>query len=184
MKTTKRTVWLGALLFSLGVGCGTADSNSAVAADNLAVTASTGVSGEQLALPDADGACAKDKAGHAQPSELDQLKSLLSLTDAQVAQIQPILDATRTALESLRAQVKAGTLSAADAKVKDLALHDQQKAQILALLTADQQAKFNQLRDHHSGPFDIARLTRGARAQRRSGEPDKCAGGRRAGQDQ
>lgn len=158
MKTAKRTVWLGAVLFSLGMGCGTADSSSAIAKDTLAVTGSS-VSGEQLALPDADGPCAKDKAGPAQRSELSQLESLLGLTSDQVAQIQPILDATRAALENLRAELKAGTVGAADAQAKVMALHEQQKTQILALLTAEQQAKFTELRDHHCGPFDIARLT-------------------------
>lgn len=158
MKTAKRTIWLGVVLFSLGMGCGTADSSSAIATDTLAVTGSS-VSGEQLALPDADGPCARDKAGPAQRSELSQLESLLGLTAEQVSLIQPILDATRAALESLRAELKAGSVSAADAQAKVMALHEQQKAQILALLTAEQQAKFNQLRDHHCGPFDIARLT-------------------------
>lgn len=158
MKTTKRTAWLGALLFSLGVGCGTADSNSAVASDVLAVTGSS-VSGEQLALPDGDGPCARDKAGPVGRSELGRLESILGLSAEQIAQLQPILEATRTAMEDVRAQVKAGTLSAADAQAKVKAVHEQEKAQILALLTAEQQAKFMELREHHCGPFDIARLT-------------------------
>lgn len=158
MKTSKRTAWTFALLFTLGAGCGTVDGNGAVASDVLAVTGS-GVSGEQLALPDGDGPCARDKAGKVEPSELDRLKSILGLSADQVAQLQPILDATRTAMEDVRAQVKAGTLSAADAQAKVKALHEQEKTQILALLTAEQQAKFSMLRAHHCGPFDVARLT-------------------------
>jgi Spy/CpxP family protein refolding chaperone len=156
MKTTRLTAWLGTLVFSLGVGCGSADS--AVGTDVSAVTGSA-VSGEQLALPDGDGPCARDKAGPAARSELSQLEALLALSADQISQLQPILDATRTALEDLRAQVKAGTLSAADAEVQVKALHDAQKTKILALLTPEQQAKFTQLRDHHSGPFDLPRLT-------------------------
>lgn len=158
MKTTKRTAWVGSLIFSLGMACGNVDSGSAVGATSLAVTGSD-ISGEQLALPDGDGPCAKDGAGQVMPSELDHLTTLLGLIADQIAQLQPILDAMRTALESVRAQVKAGTLSPADARAQVRELHEQQKAQILALLTPAQQAKFTQMRDHHCGPFDIARLT-------------------------
>lgn len=157
MKTTKKvSLWFGALLLSLGMGCGTADSSS-LGSDAFAVTGSD-VAGEQLALPDGDGAGARDRAGRVQRSELERLTSLLSLTEDQIAQIQPILDATRTALEDVRAQVRAGSLSAADAKAKVKALHDEQKAKIMALLTPEQQAKFGEMRKHHCGPFDVQRM--------------------------
>ena len=160
-KTTKMlaakkiTLWLGAVLFSLGVGCGSADSS--IGSDALAVSGSD-VSGEQLALPDGDGPGARDGAGRSAPSELSRLQSLLGLSADQVAQIQPILDATRAALEDLRAQVRTGSLSPADAKAKVKALHDEQKAKILALLTPEQQAKFSAMREHHCGPFDVERM--------------------------
>lgn len=157
MKTTKKvSLWFGALLLSMGMGCGTADSSS-LGSDALAVTGSD-VAGEQLALPDGDGAGARDRAGRVQRSELERLTSLLSLTEDQIAQIQPILDATRVALEDLRAQVRAGSLPAADAKAKVKALHDEQKAKIMALLTPEQQAKFGEMRKHHCGPFDVKRM--------------------------
>lgn len=154
MKTMNRKLWLGAILFSLGLGCGDGGSLSS---DVQSITGSD-VSGEQLALPDGDGRGAMDGAGRAERSEIDRLKALLSLTDDQVAQIQPILDATRQALEAVRAQVKAGTLSRDDAHAQVKALHDAQKSQILALLTPEQQAKWSEMREHHCGPFDITKL--------------------------
>lgn len=158
MMTMKRISWVGVVLFSLGLGCGGADKSGAVASDVQAVLGST-VSAEQVALPDADGPAAKSLPGRVQPSELSELTRLLGLSAEQVAQIQPILDATRATLADLRAQVKAGTLSPADAQAQVKAAHEQQKTQILALLTADQQAKFNQIHDHHRDPFDLDRLT-------------------------
>jgi Spy/CpxP family protein refolding chaperone len=155
LSTQKITLWLGAVLFSLGIGCGNLDS--AIGSDSLAVAGSD-VSGEQLALPDGDGPGARDGAGRVGPSELSRLQSLLGLSAEQVAQIQPILDATRAALEDLRAQVRTGSLSPADAKAKVKAVHDAQKAQIMALLTPEQQAKFSAMREHHYGPFDVNRL--------------------------
>lgn len=159
MKTTKRTVFIGAILFSLGLGCGNDSAGSlTVNADVLAVSGSS-VSGEQLALPDCNGGGAMDKAGPVQRNELEDLKNLLGLSADQVAQVQPILDATRVALEELRAQVKAGTVTKADAQSQVKALHDAQKAQILALLTPEQQAKFSTMREHHADRFDLSRLT-------------------------
>lgn len=162
MKTSKISLFFGAVIFSLSMGgfgatgCGNIDTSS-LGSDVLAVTGAD-MSGEQLALPDGDGGCARDKAGRVGRDELSRLESLLGLSADQVAAIQPILDATRVALEDLRAQVKAGTLSPADAKVKGKALHDDEKAQIMAVLTAEQQAKFVDMRDHHHGPFDVKKL--------------------------
>ena len=155
MTTKKITLWFGAVLFSLGVGCGTMDSS--IGSDSLAVAGSE-IGGEQLALPDGDGPGARDGAGRVAPSELSRLQSRLNLSAEQIAQIQPILDATRAALEDLRAQVRDGSLSPADAKAKVKAVHDEQKAKIMALLTPEQQAKFSQMRQHHCGPFDVNRL--------------------------
>jgi Spy/CpxP family protein refolding chaperone len=157
MKTMNRKLWLGAILLSLGLGCGDG-SSAALGSDALSITGSD-VSGEQLALPDGSGRGAMDGAGRVERSEIDRLKALLALTDEQVAQIQPILDATRTALEAVRAQVRAGSLNREEAHAKVKALHEDQKAQILALLTPEQQAKWSDMREHHCGPFDITRLS-------------------------
>lgn len=158
MRTTKRTAWLGAILFSLGIGCGSAADDSQVASDVLAVSGSN-VNGEQFALPDGDGAGARDRAGPVQKSELAQLALLLGLSPDQIAAIQPILDATRAALEDVRAQVKAGVLSEADARARVKALHDNEKDQLLALLTPEQQTKFTAMREHHRDAFDLVKLT-------------------------
>lgn len=160
MKTKLWTRWMGICLFSLSVGCGSADSSTQEVSASVLAAVGSDVSGEQLALPDGDGAGAKDKPGRCAVSELDHLKELLDLSSDQVTQIQPILDATRTALQNIRDQVNAGTLSHADAQAQVKALHDQQRTQILALLTPEQQSKWTQMRDHHRGPFDIAGLAK------------------------
>jgi Spy/CpxP family protein refolding chaperone len=157
MKAYKRMMWFGAMLFSLGIGCGGADGASSTS-DVLSVTGGS-VYAEQLALADADGAGATDGSGRVQRSELDELPRLLGLTSDQIAAIQPILDATRAALENVRAQVKAGTLSPADARVQVKSLHDSQKQQIMALLTPEQQAKWSSMREHHCDRFDLTRLS-------------------------
>lgn len=157
MKTMNRKLWLGAILLSLGLGCG--DGGSAALGTDVQSITGSDVGGEQLALPDGNGRGAMDGAGRVERSEIDRLKALLALTDDQVAAIAPILDATRKALEDLRAQVRAGSLSKEDAHAQVGALHEAQKAQILALLTPEQQAKWTDMREHHCGPFDIARLT-------------------------
>lgn len=158
MGTTKRTAWLGAILFSFGIGCGSAADGSQVASDVLAVSGSN-VNGEQFALPDGDGSGARDRAGPVQKSELAQLTLLLNLSQDQIAAIQPILDATRAALEDVRAQVKAGVLSEADARARVKALHDTEKDQLLSLLTLEQQTKFTAMREHHCDAFDLVKLT-------------------------
>lgn len=155
MKTTLKLGFLGALVFGLGIGCG--DASSSVGEDVMAITGGS-LGGEQLALPDGEGPGARDHAGPSQRSELDELVSLLGLSAEQIAQIQPILDATRVSAEEIRAQVKAGTLSKEEGCQKIKALRDAQKAQIMVLLTAEQQAKFASMREHHHGPFDLTKL--------------------------
>ena len=154
MKTSLSLGFVSALLFGLGIGCG--DSLS-LGSDVMAITGGS-LSGEQLALPDCDGAGARNHAGRTQLSELDELTSLLALSADQVAQIQPIFDATRAKAEDIRAQVQAGTLSKEEGRAQIKALHDAQNAQIMALLTPDQQTKFASMRDHHHGPFDLTKL--------------------------
>lgn len=155
MKTTRTLGFLGALLFGLGIGCG--DASSSLGTDVMAITGGR-LGGEQLALPDGDGPGARDHAGPSHRLELDDLVSLLGLSAEQVAQLQPILDATRTAAEEIRAQVRAGTVSKEEGCQKIKALRDAQKTQIMALLTAEQQAKFGTMRQHHHGPFDPSKL--------------------------
>ena len=154
MKTTLTLGFVSALLFGLGMGCG---DGSSLSSDVMAITGGN-LSGEQLALADCDGAGARDRAGPSRRDELAELTDLLGLSADQVAQIQPILDATRTAAEDIRAQVKAGTLTKEEGRAKIKDLHDAQNAQIMALLTTDQQAKFAAMRAHHHGPFDLTKL--------------------------
>ena len=75
----------------------------------------------------------------------DRLKALteqLGLTDAQVAQIHPILQDEKAALKALEAE------PASDAKkAKAKEIRESHKAQILAILTPEQQAKFKEGHD-------------------------------------
>lgn len=155
MKTTLKLGILGALVFGLGIGCG--DMSSAVSEDVLAIVGGS-LGGEQLALPDGDGPGARDHAGPSQRTELEDLVSILGLSTEQVAQIQPILDATRVAAEEIRAKVRAGTLGKEEGCAQIKALRDAQKTKIMALLTPEQQAKFGTMRTHHHGPFDPSKL--------------------------
>lgn len=156
MKRIRLAAIFGSFLFGAGMaGCGNPAGGTASAITSVA---GNELSGEQLAMADGSGAGADDHAGKCGRNELDRLTALLGLSADQVTQIQKILDDTRQALKDLRAGVRAGTVTKADAEIKAKALHDQEKQQILALLSADQQAKFNAMRDHHGEPFDLARL--------------------------
>lgn len=152
MKTTLKLGLLSALLLGLGIGC-----DGSIGSDVMAITGGS-LGGEQLALADCDGAGARDRAGPSHRDELAELTDLLGLSADQVAQLQPILDATRQKAEEIRAQVKAGTLTKEEGRAQIGALHESQKTQIMALLTAEQQAKFAAMRDHHHGPFDLTKL--------------------------
>lgn len=160
MKTFRIASLCGILFFGVSaVGCGAADT--AVASDTGAdVTSVTGsdVASGQLGLAEGEDAVKAERAGDRR-HDLSRLTELLGLTSDQAAQIATIAQETRDALSALRQQVRDGGLTRAEAHAQAKALRDQQKAQIEALLTAEQLAKFQALRSHHGHPFDLARMT-------------------------
>ena len=76
---------------------------------------------------------------------LDHLSQMLSLTDDQKAKIKPILEDINTQSESLR---KDTSLSPQDRHTKMRDLHEKSMTQIRGLLTPDQQAKLDSMKQH------------------------------------
>jgi Spy/CpxP family protein refolding chaperone len=73
---------------------------------------------------------------------------MLNLTDDQKAKILPILQDTHTQSQSLR---KDTSLSLEDRRAKMRELHEKSMTQIRGLLTAEQQAKMDEMKKHHEG---------------------------------
>ena len=76
---------------------------------------------------------------------LDHLSKMLNLTDDQKAKIKPILEDTTTQSQSL---MKDTSLSPQDRHAKMRDLHEKSMAQIRPLLTSDQQAKLDSMKQH------------------------------------
>lgn len=72
-------------------------------------------------------------------AELADLSTSLSLTDDQKAKIKPILDDEHEKIHALR-QAKTGSTD--DQKAKSKGIRDEANSQIRAILTPDQQTKF------------------------------------------
>lgn len=155
MKTLRLFALCGTLVFGAGAGCG----GYAGQADS-AVTSVVGsdVASGSLALAEGEDRLADDGGSRKRP-DVSRLKELLGLSDEQVTKIQAIEQSTRDALAAIRQQVKDGAITKDEAHAQAKALRDDQKAQVLAVLTAEQQAKFAELRAQHGRPFDLDRLT-------------------------
>ena len=76
---------------------------------------------------------------------LDNLSQMLNLTDDQKAKIKPILEDTDTQSQSLR---KDTSLSPQERFAKMRDLHEKSMTQIRGLLTSDQQAKLDSMKQH------------------------------------
>lgn len=79
---------------------------------------------------------------------LDHLAQMLNLTDDQKAKIKPILEDTTAQAEALG---KDTSLSPQDRRAKKHGLHEKSMAQIRGLLTPDQQAKLDSMKQKHEG---------------------------------
>ncbi len=71
---------------------------------------------------------------------LQMMKDQLSLSDEQTAKIKAIMDEGRGKMEGVRAD---SSLSQEDMRAKMMALNQEQNGKIRAVLTADQQTKFD-----------------------------------------
>ena len=81
----------------------------------------------------------KKSMGRAE-AELADLSTNLNLTDEQKAKIKPLLEEEHTKIHAVR---QANTGSADDEKAKTKVIRDDANAQIRALLTPEQQTKFD-----------------------------------------
>ena len=80
----------------------------------------------------------KEKGGH-RGERLKELTEKLGLTDAQVAQIKPILQDEMAAMKALKDEP-----ASADKKAKMMEIRKSHREQIIAILTPEQQAKFKE----------------------------------------
>lgn len=157
--------FIGVCFLSVSVGCGTRQSNplssgtnglsDAALAEAITTVTANSIASEVLALSE-ETPLAPSPAG--ERPRLDRLKEALGLTDDQVAQIQQIIEATRQAIQSIRQQVRASTLTRQQAHEQIRALHEQQKAQVEAVLTPEQRQLFAELRTEHDRQFNLRRL--------------------------
>jgi Spy/CpxP family protein refolding chaperone len=76
---------------------------------------------------------------------LDHLSKMLNLTDDQKTKIKPIIEDTDAQAQNLR---KDTSLSPQDRHAKMRDLHDKSMTQIRGLLTPDQQAKLDTMKQH------------------------------------
>ena len=79
-------------------------------------------------------------------AELDHLSQALNLTDDQKAKIKPILENTNTQAQSIRQD---SSLSDQDRHEKMRSLHESSMSQVRAVLTPDQQAKLDSMKQRH-----------------------------------
>lgn len=159
---TRLATLIGALVLSVSVGCSGKQGNSlasntnglsdAAIAEAITTIPANSLASEEVAL------AAADPSESGEHPRLDHLKEALGLTDDQVAQIMQIMETTRQSIRSVQQQVRAGTLTRDQAREQIKTLHEQQRAQSEAVLTAEQQAKFAALRTEHDRQFNLERL--------------------------
>ncbi|MBW8780639.1 MAG: hypothetical protein JF599_01955 [Verrucomicrobia bacterium] len=91
-------------------------------------------------------------AGAPEHKRMDRLKELaerLDLTEDQKAKIKPILQDEMKALKDLRED---DTLDKDAKREKMMEIRKAHAAQIMAILTPEQQAKFKAMQEHRKGP--------------------------------
>lgn len=88
------------------------------------------------------------KGAH-QGGRLGKMAGTLGLTDAQKAQMKPILESARTQAKAVKADT---ALSPADRKAKMQAIRRSSMMQMGTILTPDQKLKMRELRRSRKGP--------------------------------
>ncbi len=81
-------------------------------------------------------------------AQLDHLSQQLNLTDDQKAKIKPILDNSNTQAQSIRQD---SSLSEQDRHQKMHSLHESTMSQVRAVLTSEQQAKLDSMKERREG---------------------------------
>jgi Spy/CpxP family protein refolding chaperone len=99
--------------------------------------------GEQADCPHGPGGW----QGHAGGNPLEHMTKTLNLTADQQAKVQPILDQAKPQLQAIHQ----------DAMTKAKAVMDSTMAQIRPILTADQQAKADQMQKAHQDMMNAAK---------------------------
>ncbi len=167
---TQLTVLAGTLTVIFATGCGqqsplSSSSNTfGLTAQEVATLQGNGIQAELLALTDdvdnvpAPGDRSRPGFGQRPPPDFNRLREALGLSDAQVTQLQAIIEGVRDQIEAIHDQVVAGTLTRSAAHDQIKTILDDQKTQIEALLTDAQKATFETLRKQHGRQFNLDKL--------------------------
>ena len=167
---THLTVLAGTLTVILATGCGqqsplsSLSNNFGLTAQEIATLQGNGIQAELLALTDdiddvpAPGDPSRPGFGQLPPPDFNRLRDALGLSDAQVTQIQAIVEGVREQIEAIHDQVVAGTLTRSAAREQIKTILDDQKGQIEAVLTDGQRATFETLRQQHGRQFNLDKL--------------------------
>lgn len=165
---------IGAFAVFFAAGCGNNDTNPLTsdfgtfpdlnaAADAIAAVEANTIDAELLAL--SESIEFTEDNPETPPTErprprLDRLQEALGLTDDQVAQIEAIINDTRVSLQRIREQVRDGSLTREEAREQIRALHEDQRSRIEAVLTEEQLAQWEALREQHGRQFHRPPLQR------------------------
>jgi hypothetical protein len=159
-----------ALICTLSLGCGQDPLSSSpfsdfnTAAEAVATLQGNTIDAELLALSeDIEEVSSPSDETVPPPNQhpaprLDRLQEALGLTDEQVSQIEAIITATRDQLTAIHEQVRDGALTREQAHEQIRTIRENERAQIEAVLTEEQRAKFEELRRQHGRQFNAQRL--------------------------
>lgn len=95
---------------------------------------------------------------HRPPPGIDRLQQSLELSVDQVNAIAAIMESARLLRDPVISRVRDGSITRGEARGELEGIRNETKAQIEALLTPDQRAKFQDLRAHHGRQFSRASL--------------------------
>ncbi len=119
---------------------------AAFAAASLVRASDAAPASASTLAPAATPAADQKAASKHRDKHLDILSKELGLTDDQKAKLAPIMEDSKTQMKTLRADT---ALSDEQRKAKRHEISDAARTRMRALLTADQQQKFDALKKHH-----------------------------------
>jgi Spy/CpxP family protein refolding chaperone len=126
-----------------------------IAAQATATIAANSIDSELLALADDIEVIDESSAlpSHRPPPRIDRLQQSLELNEDQVNAFEAIMEGARLLRDPIISQVRDGSITRDEARIELEGIRNETKAQIEALLTPDQLAKFEDLRAHHGRQF-------------------------------